>query len=560
MFKTRKIALCSSETREVRFPTTVCDPENTRHIETAGNAFETGGKFGFVPLPHAQPTFDDALFGEGASPWWKQPSSWLSESLLTSLLLLSLAVLLSVREYYSFNALEDSISSAGHGRSGNSTGTKTIFSNTNSKAEADQAQSAIFWPSSMLSPNIPSTSRDAKLDVIERFLRNHSTLPSLESQLSPRSAEENALLISKGAVVRHVVEVKSGDTLSSILGKFRIKPQDTDAISKKLAHAQNLKCLQVGQTITVEVSADTSPRLMRLNLKGKKGNNIIASRDGRTYKLTLEKRKLKTITRDAHITIKHNLAYSASLEGVPQGVVAEVQKILRLVGINNLNSRDSLGIVYEEDRDESTDRVVGERVVRYVFVTTNGATKELYNWGSKDSFYNEKGASAVPAFLELPFRSSNVRISSRFGYRRHPILGITRMHCGVDFAARYGTDVFAAAEGVVVRAGRNGNYGLYVKIRHSNGLETTYAHLCSIYVCVGDRVTKMNRIGRVGCSGLASGPHLHHEVICERKFVDPQKHYKVTARLTGNELRRFNQMKARLAGKIACLKSTTQRV
>ncbi len=117
----------------------------------------------------------------------------------------------------------------------------------------------------------------------------------------------------------------------------------------------------------------------------------------------------------------------------------------------------------------------------------------------------EKTPFAVPV-------KSAFRFTSGFGYRRDPKGGGNRMHEGTDFAAAYGTPVYATADGVVVHAGWQGGYGRLVKIQHAFGIETRYAHLSQIRVNVGDRVSRGERIGDMGNSGRSTGTHLHYEV------------------------------------------------
>lgn len=125
-------------------------------------------------------------------------------------------------------------------------------------------------------------------------------------------------------------------------------------------------------------------------------------------------------------------------------------------------------------------------------------------------FYDDDGNSLRRAFLRAPVEFR--RISSNFSRARfHPVLGRTRRHEGTDYAASTGTAVVAAGEGTVIRAGRAGGYGNLVEIRHRNGITTRYAHLSRIVTRKGARVSQGQLIGRVGATGLASGPHLHYE-------------------------------------------------
>ncbi|NIM04406.1 MAG: peptidoglycan DD-metalloendopeptidase family protein [Armatimonadetes bacterium] len=114
------------------------------------------------------------------------------------------------------------------------------------------------------------------------------------------------------------------------------------------------------------------------------------------------------------------------------------------------------------------------------------------------------------------------RISSGFGYRTHPIFKVRKMHTGVDIAAPHRTRIRAAAAGLVIHAKRWGGYGKCILIDHGGGLATLYAHCSSLAVSVGERVKQGQVIGRVGSTGISTGPHLHFEVRRNGKPVDPQ--------------------------------------
>ncbi len=120
--------------------------------------------------------------------------------------------------------------------------------------------------------------------------------------------------------------------------------------------------------------------------------------------------------------------------------------------------------------------------------------------------------------LEIPSR-----VSSGYGWRRDPFKGQATFHGGIDLAARYGTEVPAAAAGTVVTAGTEGGYGLTVVIRHPNGFESRYAHLASLDVRAGETVAQGQQVGRVGSSGRSTGPHLHFEVREDGRRVDPEQ-------------------------------------
>jgi murein DD-endopeptidase MepM/ murein hydrolase activator NlpD len=143
-----------------------------------------------------------------------------------------------------------------------------------------------------------------------------------------------------------------------------------------------------------------------------------------------------------------------------------------------------------------------------------------YEGSQGPGYYDLEGIPLRKAFLRSPLRFT--RISSRFSHRRfHPILKTRRPHLGVDYAAPRGTPVLAASDGVVIAAGWSGGYGRTVRLRHANGYQTLYGHLSRISVRRGERVTQGQRIGAVGSTGLATGPHLDYRMRRNGRYVDP---------------------------------------
>ena len=131
--------------------------------------------------------------------------------------------------------------------------------------------------------------------------------------------------------------------------------------------------------------------------------------------------------------------------------------------------------------------------------------------------------SGVSAIRGVPFRFEP-RVTSRFSHRRlHPVLGVHRPHLGVDYGAPTGTPVIAVATGTVVSASKSGGSGNMVRLRHTNGYETYYLHLSAFAKGVrpGARVVQGQVVGRVGSTGLATGPHLDYRMRKNGSFVNP---------------------------------------
>ncbi len=163
-------------------------------------------------------------------------------------------------------------------------------------------------------------------------------------------------------------------------------------------------------------------------------------------------------------------------------------------------------------------------VLRSVWVKAGGRLYDLYRYGWRGItpvYLNQNGRSLRELVLRLPV--DDARLSSKFGWRQHPILRKKKFHFGLDLAAELGTPVRAAADGVVTMAGRNGNYGMYIRIDHGSDLATGYAHLSSIVTTlkVGMRVTQGEMIGFVGKTGLATGPHLCFQLLHGKKQLNP---------------------------------------
>jgi len=114
-----------------------------------------------------------------------------------------------------------------------------------------------------------------------------------------------------------------------------------------------------------------------------------------------------------------------------------------------------------------------------------------------------------------------VRVTSKYGSRFHPVLRVWRKHSGVDYGAPQGTPVWAISNGVVTSAGWNNGYGNYVCVKHENGYESRYGHLQRFFVQKGQRIKQRQRIGVVGMTGIATGPHLDFQLLAGGKHVNP---------------------------------------
>jgi murein DD-endopeptidase MepM/ murein hydrolase activator NlpD len=244
-------------------------------------------------------------------------------------------------------------------------------------------------------------------------------------------------------------------------------------------------------------------------------------------------------------TIGTSLYRSARAAGAPaKAVESYIKTLATRVPVSRLGSGCKFDIIVGQARAATGEVQLGD----LMYAGVNGCTSkvQLVPWeqNGKTSWFDGLGRGNTTGAMAMP---ANGRFSSGFGMRRHPILGYTRMHKGVDIAAPWGSPVFAASDGVVQIAGRSSGYGNFVKIGHGNGYGTGYGHLSRIYVRPGEHVRRGQRIGAVGNTGLSTGPHLHYELYRGGVAVNPRSvSFTTTQQLNGGDLGAFKAQLGRL--------------
>lgn len=261
-------------------------------------------------------------------------------------------------------------------------------------------------------------------------------------------------------------------------------------------------------------------------------------------KITLQKNKIVITNKPVYISGKiHGSLYDAFLDNnVPSGILQTFLNIYRydIDFERDLRSGDTFAIVYDAKvNDEGATEGIGK--VIYTRLSPKKSKKDFEYFASKrtgDSraYYDRKGRAALKSFMKTPVHGA--RMSSKYGMRRHPILGYSRLHTGTDFAAPHGAAILAAADGVITFIDWNGGphrgYGKYTIIRHNNTYSTAYAHQSRFAPKLqkGSKVRQGQVIGFVGSTGYSTGPHLHYEVIKNGEKINPEK---ITS-FTSNEI------------------------
>ena len=245
-------------------------------------------------------------------------------------------------------------------------------------------------------------------------------------------------------------------------------------------------------------------------------------------------------------TIRSTLFAATDEAGLPDAVASQLAEIFstEIDFHRQLRKGDTFSISYEtlvaDDQPVAWNEGVGV-VLGAEFVNAGKAHRAVWFRGAdgRGAYYDINGSSKRRAFLASPMEFS--RVTSGFAMRMHPLLQDWRAHLGVDYSAPTGTPVRAVGEGTVDFAGRQNGYGNVVQVTHSNNRSTLYAHLSRVDVRKGQHIDQGQRLGAVGATGWATGPHLHFEFRIAGQHQDPLRVAKAseTTPLDANARPRF---------------------
>ncbi|MCF8708035.1 peptidoglycan DD-metalloendopeptidase family protein [Rhizorhapis sp. SPR117] len=338
--------------------------------------------------------------------------------------------------------------------------------------------------------------------------------------------------------------IGSGDSFSRTLRRAGVSDTDASKVMDLLSGAIATSALTPGTRIDIRLGRRASRNVPRpldaLTFRARLDLALSMKRvDGA---LTLTKIPIAVDATPLRIrgTVGSSLYRSARAAGAPaKAIQTYLKAIVGKISLDrDVGANDRFDIILDYRRAETGEVEVGGLLYAGL-ERTRGKDLNLLKWttGGRTEWFEASGVGEQRGQLAAPV---NARVTSGYGMRRHPILGYSRMHAGIDFGARYGTPIHAVTDGRVVYSGRHGGHGKYVKIDHGRGLATGYGHMSRIAANSGEFVRRGQVIGYVGSTGLSTGPHLHYELYRNGRTVNPNSvKFTTTAQLAGNDLRKF---------------------
>lgn len=362
----------------------------------------------------------------------------------------------------------------------------------------------------------------------------------------------------------HIVAAGPKDSLQTILASVKVSDWQAPAIAEAMEPIFSSSDIKTGQELHLMLAPSlTQPEerdLVRVSIyesgvhlvsvSRNAAGEFVASNHG-AHSALLEQLASKQDTGRA--TLYSSIYHAALKQKLSKDMI---MKVLRIHAYDadfkqRVSPGDSFELFFDSDTN-NTDSEDGLGPLLFTSLTVGGETRRFYRYRTRDGevdYYDENGDNAKKFLMRKPVRSGNVRFTSGFGLRHHPLLKRRKMHKGVDWAAKPGTPILAAGNGRIEAAKRHSGYGNYVRIKHANGYKTAYAHMLRFAkgIRTGARVRQGQVIGYVGSTGLSSGPHLHYEILVNNRHVDPMRiHVPRGRQLRGKKLAEFQKERARI--------------
>lgn len=402
--------------------------------------------------------------------------------------------------------------------------------------------------------SIKLLNEDNVLTAKYRINQNGQSAVVMPIQPKPKMFEQAGSFDGIYQKERRVIIVSPGDNFIGILTNLGMENKSaTNAYNtlKKVYDARNLKAGQhIELTATFDVQSKSLEALDTLVIEPVRGTRyILQINEYDQFEARVEQEEFAYEIKNIKGAIAGNVSASLNQAGVPYKLCGKItQMFTHLIDFKrDVKKGDTFDVKYEVNKT-SDGEVVSVGDVIFASFTVSGHTYKLYRYkprGGSADYYDEKGGAKKTGLDKKPLAMRNARISSLFGYRRHPIYKTTKFHSGVDYAAPRGTAIYASGAGTIEMARYVNGYGNFIKIRHNSEYETAYGHMHKFASGMkpGTRVKKGQIIGYVGSTGRSTGPHLHFEILRKGQRIDPLKAKVATGNdLSGNQLAEFKRI------------------
>ena len=390
-----------------------------------------------------------------------------------------------------------------------------------------------------LTGNFYSSYKKKELLAVEKLFSNiylNKSLLEIFNNLKPR--EEKI-----------IYKIESGQTLVGVLKNLDLDLEEQNLVLSNLK--KNKKTLKVykNQIITFRIDRKFPTKILEIDFELSKTRNLIFKRNLTSNKFEFNEieKNLKKRLAYKEAKIKNSLYSSAIKLQVKPNIIIDFARIygFQVDFQRDIWKNDSFQIIFEEFYNDKNELVETGNIL-YANLVLQGKENPLYYFETNNliDHYDDRGQSIKKTLMKTPINGA--RLSSKFGKRKHPILGFTRMHSGTDFAAPLGTPIMASGDGKVIKASWCGGGGNCIKIKHNSTYTTVYAHLSKFGrgIKKGKKVKQGQIIGYVGSTGLSTGPHLHYEVIENGKKINSQTLKLPSGKtLKGEERKKFEVVK-----------------
>lgn len=376
--------------------------------------------------------------------------------------------------------------------------------------------------------------------AVEEVHEEFEDVPVVSEQSATLIELERGVLAGTVDMKQYTLQAK--EALSTVLNRAQINASQRLQIADAIALLVDLKTLKPGTNILIFKNKDGDFLGLSIPFSSEEIVAVIKEADG-IYTPFSHEGRVETKSYRVQGAIERTFSGSTQKAGLPKPLASYITNALDgEVDFSTFKVGDTFDIIYE--KKITAGGLELDTQVIYIGFTIGGKPYHRYAWTDKagnPGFYSPKGELSAKMLMKRPLKA-RARLSSPYGNRRHPILMYNVFHSGVDLAAPMNTPIMAAGDGVITQLGRKGAYGKYIRIKHSSGYQTAYAHMNGYRsgLKVGSKVKRGEVIGYVGSTGRSTGPHCHFEVIKNGKTTNPFGNHTLNSKqLSGFELEQF---------------------